>query len=91
MQIKTSYKKLLISIALDFIGLIPIPFFDYLWAPISGLLITKMYKGTAGKIAGIIGFLEEIFIFTDFIPTFTIMWIYEHVTVKKNEENLPKT
>jgi hypothetical protein len=44
-----------------------------------------MYKGLAGKVAGSISFLEEIGIFgTDFLPTFTLMWIYKYV-IKKEE------
>jgi hypothetical protein len=45
--------------------------------------MTKMYKGTSGKIAGIISFLEEI-LPLDIIPTFTIMWIYTYL-IKKEE------
>ncbi len=77
------YKKLALSIALDAIGMIPIPFFDVIWAPTSGFLMTKMYKGKEGKVAGIISFLEEIIPFLDFIPTFTIMWFYTYVFNKK--------
>jgi len=62
------YQKLAISIVLDAIGIIPIPFFDFFWAPTSAYIMTKMYKGKKGKIAGIISFLEEIIhaIFTFF-------------------------
>ena len=80
------YKKLILSIVLDIIGIIPIPFMDVIWAPISGYLMTRMYKGKEGKIAGIISFLEEIIPFTDVIPTFTIMWFYSYV-IKKEEVN----
>ena len=59
---------------------------DVIWAPISGYLMTRMYKGKEGKIAGIISFLEEIIPFTDVIPTFTIMWFYSYV-IKKEEVN----
>lgn len=79
------YKKLVLGLVLDAIGLIPIPFLDLGWAPISGYLMTKMYKGTKGKIAGIITFLEEI-LPLDIIPTFTIMWIYTYI-IKKEDEN----
>ena len=37
------YKKLVLSIVLDALGLIPIPFLDFAWAPISAYLMTKMY------------------------------------------------
>jgi hypothetical protein len=61
-----------------------IPFTDIVWAPISGYLMTRMYKGKKGKIAGIVTFFEEAIPFLDFIPTFTIMWVYSYV-VKKEE------
>ena len=86
------YKKLGLSIVLDVVGLIPIPFLDLAWAPISGYAMTKMYKGTKGKIAGIVSFLEEI-LPLDIIPTFTIMWIYTYIILKedlKEQENEEK-
>ena len=79
------YKKLALSAFLDIIGLIPIPFLDFAWAPISGFLMTKMYKGSVGKIAGIVSFLEEI-LPLDIIPTFTIMWLYTYVFKKEGSQ-----
>jgi hypothetical protein len=43
-----------------------------------------MYKGNTGKIAGVLGFLEELILFTDIIPTFTITWIYTYIIKKEN-------
>jgi hypothetical protein len=68
---------LLMSVFFDLIGFIP--FIDFIWAPIAGVLLTKMYKGTTGKVAGIIGFIEELIPGTDFIPTFTITWFYTYI------------
>ncbi len=70
-------KKLILSILLDAIGMIP--FIDIVWAPLSGYLMTRLYKGTKGKLAGVISFVEEIIPGTDFIPTFTLMWLYTYV------------
>jgi hypothetical protein len=80
------YQKLGLSIVLDIVGFFTIIPLDLVWAPISGFLMTKMYKGTKGKIAGIISFLEEIIPFADVIPTFTIMWIYTYVIQKSDKE-----
>ena len=77
------YKKLALSIIFDIIGFITI--IDLVWAPLSGYLMTKMYKGKKGKIAGVISFLEEIIPGLDIIPTFTIMWLITYVFSK--EEN----
>ncbi|MCG1036952.1 hypothetical protein [Polaribacter sargassicola] len=81
------YKKLILSIILDVIGYLTIIPIDIVWAPISGYLMTKMYKGSKGKIAGIVSFLEEIIPFSDVIPTFTIMWFYTYVFNKDKEES----
>lgn len=78
------YKKLLLGIVLDAIGFITITPIDFAWAPISGYLMTKMYKGNKGKIAGIVSFLEEIIPFSDVIPTFTIMWVYTYIIQKED-------
>ncbi|HBK83868.1 MAG TPA: hypothetical protein DDZ41_09800, partial [Flavobacterium sp.] len=51
---------------------------DFFWAPVSAILLVLMYKGTTGKIAGIVSFIEELLPFVDFIPTFTITWIYKY-------------
>lgn len=84
------YKMLLLSILFDLVGMLSfvIPgvgeFSDVIWAPVSVYFITKMYKGTVGKIGGAISFLEEIGIFgTDILPTFTLTWIYTYLIKKE--------
>ncbi|ALJ04321.1 hypothetical protein APS56_03825 [Pseudalgibacter alginicilyticus] len=83
------YKKLILGILFDAIGFVSfvIPgigeFTDIVWAPISGWLMTKLYKGKAGKIAGIIAFVEEVLPGFDVIPTFTLMWVYTYLLKKK--------
>ena len=87
MIIKKSDKKtkLLLSLVFDGIGMLSyvVPVFaeaiDVIWAPISGLLLVLMYKGTVGKIAGLFGIIEELIPFTDVIPTFTITWFYTYI------------
>jgi|TARA_R110002049_G_scaffold63_14_gene444 hypothetical protein len=81
------YKKLAASIVLDAIGFIPFLPFDFIWAPLSAYIMTKMYKGKEGKVAGIVSFLEEI-LPLDVIPTFTIMWVYSYVINKRKNEEL---
>ena len=82
------YYKLGFSIILDAIGFFTITPLDFVWAPVSGYLMTKMYKGTKGKVAGVISFFEEIIPFSDVIPTFTLMWIYTYLL--KKEDKLDK-
>lgn len=79
------YKKLALGIFFDALGYVSffIPgfgeFTDIIWAPLSGWLMTKLYKGKSGKIAGIVAFVEEALPFFDVIPTFTFMWLYTYV------------
>lgn len=85
LQFKNKYKTLALSIAFDAIGFIP--FIDLVWAPLSGYLMTRMYKGEIGKRAGIFTFIEEIIPGLDFIPTFTIMWFYTNVIKNTKPED----
>ena len=92
LQHRTSHKNLdlVLGILFDAIGTISfgIPlvgeFTDVVWAPIAGFLMTWMYKGKVGKVAGIFTFLEEIIPFTDFVPSFTLMWVYTYL-IKKHD------
>ncbi len=91
-RMNKKYQKLLLSIFFDGLGMLSfaIPFIgefsDVVWAPLSAFLIYKMYGGILGKGAGIISFVEEIGIFgTDFLPTFTLTWIYKYLIKKVND------
>ena len=80
--------KLILGIIFDLVGMLSyiVPVFaeatDIFWAPISGFIMMAMYKGTTGKVAGIISFIEEAFPFIDFIPTFTLTWMYKYIYKK---------
>jgi hypothetical protein len=58
-----------------------LPFFgefgDIVWAPLSAFIFYKTFGGTKGFIGAILNGLEEILPFTDFIPSFTIMYFLE--------------
>ncbi len=79
------YRLLLLGLLFDGVGMLSfmIPgigeFTDLIWAPIAGWLMTRMYKGNPGKIAGLIAFIEEIVPGLDVIPSFTLMWLYTYV------------
>jgi hypothetical protein len=83
------FKKLGLSLLFDAIGMasFTIPFIgefsDIVWAPISAILIYKMYKGTEGRIGGMVSFFEELIPGLDFIPTFTLTWIYKYIIKKQ--------
>ncbi len=83
-------KKLAFGILFDALGYVSFVFppFDFIWAPLAGYLMTRMYKGTAGKVAGVITFVEEALPLLDVIPTFTIMWVYTYVFKGVREEKV---
>ena len=74
-------KKLLLSLICDILGYVSFIFppFDFIWAPLSAYIMTRMYQGTKGKVAAFISFFEEALPWTDVIPTFTIMWAYTYL------------
>ena len=87
-------QKLLFSIVFDLVGMATflIPFLgeigDLFWAPIAAYMMAKMYKGISGKMACVLTFFEEIIPLTDFIPSFTLMWIYTFIIkAEKGESN----
>ncbi|APQ18857.1 hypothetical protein [Maribacter hydrothermalis] len=79
------YKQLFMGLLFDGIGMLSfaIPFVgefsDIVWAPLSGYLMTRMYKGKVGQAAGVFTFIEEIIPGFDIIPSFTLMWLYTYV------------
>ena len=87
-NIKNKKRNLFLGILFDAIGMISftVPFLgefsDVVWAPIAGFLMTWMYKGTVGKVGGVFTFLEEIIPITDFIPSFTLIWVYKYLIKK---------
>jgi hypothetical protein len=63
---------------------------DVVWAPISGMLFYKMFGGAKGAFGGIFSFVEEILPFTDFIPTFSIMWVWQYYTKQQSSKQFNK-
>ncbi len=90
------YRKLFLSIVLDGLGmltsswLLPIigDFGDVVWAPLSAYIMIRMYKGSQGQIAGAVTFIEEAIPGMDFIPTFTLMWLYTYVFRGKKAQEI---
>ena len=62
---KQKTNKLLLGLLFDAIGMVSfvIPgvgeFADVIWAPLAGFLMTNMYKGRVGKVAGVLTFLKK--------------------------------
>ena len=83
----SKYKLLFFGLLIDVLGMLtsswvfPVigDFADIVWAPLTAWLMTRFYKGNAGKIAGVATFVEEIIPGLDVIPSFTLMWMYTYV------------
>lgn len=90
-NLSNKQRNLFLGILFDLVGMLTylVPFLgefaDTIWAPIAAFMLSYMYKGMIGKVGGIIEFLEEILPFSDFIPTFTLTWIYTYI-IKNPEE-----
>jgi hypothetical protein len=56
---------------------------DIIWAPISAFIFFKAFGGWKGAFGGVFNFVEEILPFTDFIPTFTIMWVWQYFSKRQ--------
>lgn len=87
---RAKYRLLFMGLLFDAIGMLSfsIPligeFSDVVWAPIAAILLKSMYKGTVGKVGGLLAFFEELLPGTDVIPTFTLTWIYTYLIKSKN-------
>ncbi|MET0299024.1 MAG: hypothetical protein ABW036_04655 [Flavitalea sp.] len=72
--------SLLFCLLMDLVGYATytIPFFgefgDLLWAPISAIVFYKTFGSWKGSV---FNFLEEALPFTDFVPSFTLMWVFK--------------
>jgi hypothetical protein len=88
-QTDNKTRNLILGLLFDGIGMLSftVPFIgefsDVVWAPLAGFLMTWMYKGRLGRLAGAFTFLEEIIPFTDVIPSFTLTWMYNYWIKKK--------
>ena len=84
---KSKTSKLFFSLCFDALGYVSLlfPFFDILWAPLSGYLMTQLFEGKKGKIAGVLIFIEEALPILDVVPTFTIMWVYTYYFDKSSK------
>ncbi|NAS30495.1 hypothetical protein GTQ40_05905 [Flavobacteriaceae bacterium R38] len=88
------FTKLFLGLFFDVLGYVSflIPgigeFSDIIWAPLAGWLMTRMYKGKSGQVAGIITFIEEALPGLDIVPTFTLMWIYTYLLNRKETNRI---
>lgn len=81
--------SLVFCILMDAVGYatyaIPIigEFADFIWAPISALVFYRTFGGWKGAFGGMFNFFEELMPGLDFIPTFTITWLWQNLGRKE--------
>jgi hypothetical protein len=77
--------SLIFCVLMDFIGYasyaLPVlgEFGDIIWAPISALIFFRTFGGWKGAFGGLFNFVEEILPGLDFIPSFTLMWLWQRM------------
>ena len=87
--------SLFFCVVMDLIGYatyaVPVlgEFGDILWAPISALIFFKTFGGWKGAFGGIFNFIEEILPGLDFIPTFTLTWLFQNFRKPVNSDSRP--
>jgi hypothetical protein len=85
MNRQTRNVSLLFCLVMDIVGYATysIPFLgelgDIFWAPVSALIFWRTFGSWKGALGGMFNFAEEILPFTDFIPSFTIMWFLQRM------------
>ena len=84
--------SLIFCVLMDFIGYASYAltilgeFGDIIWAPISALIFFRTFGGWKGAFGGLFNFVEEILPGLDFIPSFTIMWLWQRL--KKPQQQI---
>ena len=84
--------SLIFCVLMDFIGYasyaLPVlgEFGDIIWAPISALIFFRTFGGWKGAVGGLFNVVEDILPGLDFIPSFTIMWLWQRM--KKPQQRI---
>lgn len=66
-------------------------FADVIWAPLSAIIFFKTFGGWKGAFGGVFNFVEELLPGFDFVPSFTLMWVWQNWMAKKQNPVLVKT
>lgn len=86
---KSTSPSLVLCILMDLIGYatyaIPVlgELGDLVWAPVSAFIFFKMFGGWKGAFGGVFNFIEEILPGLDFIPSFSLMWLWQRFAQPK--------
>ena len=64
---------------------------DVIWAPVSAIIFFFTFGGWKGAVGGMFDFMEELLPGTDFIPSFTIMWVIQNMQKRKGTSAIKLT
>ncbi len=88
------YVRLLICLLMDGVGMLSYILpgigeaMDIVWAPVATYIMYKMFGDRLeGKIGSFLTLIEELSIGLDFIPTFTITWIFRYLVKNGSNDN----
>ena len=62
---------------------------DLIWAPISAMIYFRTFGGWKGAFGGVFNFVEEILPGLDFIPTFTLTWMWQNFFSRRPGQSVP--
>ncbi|HEY9363880.1 MAG TPA: hypothetical protein VIQ00_11495 [Chitinophagaceae bacterium] len=85
--------SLLFCILMDVAGLasysIPVigELADAVWAPVSAVIFLFVFGVKKGMAGSIFNFIEEFLPGTDFIPSFTLMWLWQYFHFSSSSNN----
>ncbi|MBS9767874.1 MAG: hypothetical protein KGV44_10115 [Flavobacteriaceae bacterium] len=91
---KNKYAKLILCLFLDAVGYLSYVVFglgetiDVVWAPLAGWLNYRLFKEEAGIGGALFTFVEEALPATDFIPSFTLTWLYVYFFSRKKKPTI---
>lgn len=86
--------SLIFCLAMDAVGYatysVPVlgEFGDLIWAPVSAFIFFKTFGGWKGAFGGVFNFTEELLPGTDFIPSFTLMWLWQNFMQKEKGKTI---
>jgi len=64
---------------------------DVVWAPFSALVFFICFRGWKGAFGGIFNFFEELMPGLDFIPTFTLTWLWQRYGARNSQMTVAKS
>ena len=87
--------SLQLCLLLDAIGCIPfvvVPFlgeaFDIVWAPISAIIFYFVFGKRKALFGAAFSLVEELIPVVNFIPTFTIAWLWQKYFIKRPDTTI---